>query len=413
MAASPPAVAGTRSPTQRVGEALLKDTDRVGRAMVDRILEEVPHYTRAPQTMLDDVMALAARNAVVLCTALATATRPTRGDLDYVAEHVRRRVHQGVPLESLIHAYRVGNAAFWVYCIEEAVTQGLSRDGALALAKTAFDVADAFTTHAAETYVREEARIRTHSRDSTRDLLEILLSGDVDAVAQEPHVAAPGLDPHDDMIVAICSLDQTTATASTDAFEAAVAAVTVRLTTTHPRPLVAVRQSEIVAVVAGQRAADIIDQMRGARADLLVQDLDLRSGISLSFAGFSGVRDGYRHAGVALAHTVPSDPVIALGALPAFECALLTANATTRSIIAAKAESIRALERPAQETVLQTIAAFAEANMNITRASHTLHVHPNTLRYRLGRIHGLTGHDPRTFHGLMELTCVLGTVGQD
>jgi DNA-binding PucR family transcriptional regulator len=45
--------------------------------------------------------------------------------------------------------------------------------------------------------------------------------------------------------------------------------------------------------------------------------------------------------------------------------------------------------------------------MNIARAARQLHVHPNTVRYRLARIAEATGQDPRTFAGLADLVCML------
>ena len=36
-----------------------------------------------------------------------------------------------------------------------------------------------------------------------------------------------------------------------------------------------------------------------------------------------------------------------------------------------------------------------------------MHVHPNTVRYRLEQIATKTGHDPRTFTGLVDLICIL------
>jgi DNA-binding PucR family transcriptional regulator len=45
--------------------------------------------------------------------------------------------------------------------------------------------------------------------------------------------------------------------------------------------------------------------------------------------------------------------------------------------------------------------------MNIARTAQELYVHPNTVRYRLARIAGATGHDPRTFTGLADLVCIL------
>jgi DNA-binding PucR family transcriptional regulator len=45
--------------------------------------------------------------------------------------------------------------------------------------------------------------------------------------------------------------------------------------------------------------------------------------------------------------------------------------------------------------------------MNLTRAAEALHVHPNTLRYRLRRIEERSGRDPHIFSDLVDLICLL------
>jgi sugar diacid utilization regulator len=42
-----------------------------------------------------------------------------------------------------------------------------------------------------------------------------------------------------------------------------------------------------------------------------------------------------------------------------------------------------------------------------------MEVHPNTVRYRLQQIAAKTGHDPRTFSGLVDLLCILEVAGED
>jgi DNA-binding PucR family transcriptional regulator len=54
-----------------------------------------------------------------------------------------------------------------------------------------------------------------------------------------------------------------------------------------------------------------------------------------------------------------------------------------------------------------TLHAFADASMNLTRAAEALHVHPNTLRYRLRRIEERSGRDPHDFNDLVDLICLL------
>jgi DNA-binding PucR family transcriptional regulator len=71
-----------------------------------------------------------------------------------------------------------------------------------------------------------------------------------------------------------------------------------------------------------------------------------------------------------------------------------------------------ALSDPTRTHVAATVRAFAAASLNVTAAASDLGLHPNTLRYRLDRIAEQTGHDPRTFAGLVELICVLEAEGQ-
>ena len=45
-------------------------------------------------------------------------------------------------------------------------------------------------------------------------------------------------------------------------------------------------------------------------------------------------------------------------------------------------------------TVRETLQVFVEADLNVAATAKALSLHPNSLRYRLGRITELTGRDP-------------------
>ena len=126
-------------------------------------------------------------------------------------------------------------------------------------------------------------------------------------------------------------------------------------------------------------------------------------GVSLPTRDYTGIRQAYREASLARGYATGDRPIVALAELSAFECLLVGADATTRAVIAAKPSL--------NEEEAATVDAFAAADLNVTRAAATLHVHPNTVRYRLDRIATGTGHDPRTFAGLVELSVVAGIQG--
>jgi DNA-binding PucR family transcriptional regulator len=115
----------------------------------------------------------------------------------------------------------------------------------------------------------------------------------------------------------------------------------------------------------------------------------------------------YREATLSLSYTSPSRPVVSLDELSALECAVIGATATTKTVIASMGNSLRALSPDDLAATIETIRAFSDADLNIAKAAQQMHVHPNTVRYRLQQIANKTGHDPRTFTGLVDLICIL------
>ncbi len=59
------------------------------------------------------------------------------------------------------------------------------------------------------------------------------------------------------------------------------------------------------------------------------------------------------------------------------------------------------------DTFASAVSAFAAQGFSITAAARELHVHPNTVAYRLDRWRDLTGWNPRTFDGLLRSMAVL------
>lgn len=53
--------------------------------------------------------------------------------------------------------------------------------------------------------------------------------------------------------------------------------------------------------------------------------------------------------------------------------------------------------------LIATLQAYAAANLNATQTAEDLHMHVNTVRYRLGRIEERTGCDLRRLADVLEL----------
>ena len=391
---------------RRVGEELASRYTEIGQAIAARIVDEIPGYESVSPEVVADLRAGATATVELLARTFAEGSSVRREDLGFLRGLAARRVHQGVSLEDFIHAYRVALLAYWGACAEEAIRLKLSREAGFALASSAIEAIDIITTQAAEAYLREETRIRTQSGRAARDLLERLIHGEP-IVPGRRHPAAPGLDPTGQLLTVVGTVQQATIAVG-DALQLARDTLEEDLSLGAARALAAIRHGELVVIMAGSSPRTKLAGLRATRQRAIEEHgVDVRYGISVPFQGFAGVPQGYREAVLSLSYTSLSRPILSLQDLSSFECALIGATATTKAIIASKGSSLRALADDELALSIETIRAFADADLNVAGAAERIHVHPNTIRYRLQQIATKTGHDPRTFAGLVELLCIL------
>jgi len=63
--------------------------------------------------------------------------------------------------------------------------------------------------------------------------------------------------------------------------------------------------------------------------------------------------------------------------------------------------------------LIETVLAYAASDMNLARTAEHLHVHVNTVRYRLTRVSERTGHDPRSLSNVLDLVLAIKMLGAD
>jgi DNA-binding PucR family transcriptional regulator len=232
----------------------------------------------------------------------------------------------------------------------------------------------------------------------------------VDPGSADSHNAAPGLDPQGDLVVVVGRVSAADTSLSVGLGRAAVVLAD-QLATRRASPLLVVRDRAIVAVVPAEQQDPLMDRLDVARTTLAAEgDVALYCGISSPCAGFDGVAVAFEEASLAVSRSSEAYPVVTLGSLPALQHLLLGATRATRAVLLEKAAPLRDRRAGAEATVRETLHGFAAADMNISRAARALHIHENTLRYRLRRIRESSGHDPQTFAGLVELVCLLETM---
>jgi sugar diacid utilization regulator len=57
--------------------------------------------------------------------------------------------------------------------------------------------------------------------------------------------------------------------------------------------------------------------------------------------------------------------------------------------------------------LVQTLRAYAQANMSVSATARALNVHPNTLYARFERIRSLTGVNAQSYHDLEDILLAL------
>jgi len=397
-----------RAAMRRVGAALAARYAEIGDAVAARIIEEIPGYRDAAPEVISDLRAGATATVELLARTFAEGSTVRREDLGFLRELAARRVHQGVSLEVFVHAYRVALLAYWDVCADEATRLRIPRAAGFALAGSAIEAIDVITTQAAEAYLREETRVRTQSGRAARDLIERLIDGEPIDPSRR-HRAAPGLDPTGPLLTIVGRVERTTI-AIADALQLARDGLEESMSLGTTGPLIAIRHGELVAISAGTAPGAKADSLRAARERTFDEhEIDVRYGVSVPSRGFPSIQQAYREATLSLSYASPSRPIVSLGELSALESAVIGATATTKAVIASKGTSLRALSSDDLAAAVETIRAFSAADLNVAKAAERMHVHPNTVRYRLRQLATKTGYDPRTFAGLVELICILET----
>ena len=86
---------------------------QIGRYVTETICAANPDYAELDPAVIADVVDTNVHNARIYVHAVVHQSRPTSQELASLADAARRRVHQGVTLESMLRAYRVGARAMW------------------------------------------------------------------------------------------------------------------------------------------------------------------------------------------------------------------------------------------------------------------------------------------------------------
>jgi sugar diacid utilization regulator len=126
---------------------------------------------------------------------LLDGTEPTPAVMDEIAGFARRRVHQNVPLRSLLRAFRLGAGELWRTCTELAEADPtLAHELLFKISPYLLDYFDAMAEHIAEAYLDEQHQQARWRGSLLQQLYDLVFHAADDTARFRETVEALGLD---------------------------------------------------------------------------------------------------------------------------------------------------------------------------------------------------------------------------
>jgi hypothetical protein len=149
----------------------------VAQRMVARFRSEIAGYQRLPEPVIaNQILEISRQNVELFFRSILEGRGPTDGDLTAFRESARDRAAEGMPLEDLLHAYRLGGRLGW-----QAITEADEPDERLALidgAERQMDYVDRVTAVVAQAYLDERQHLVSEEERRLRNLFDTLVQSD-------------------------------------------------------------------------------------------------------------------------------------------------------------------------------------------------------------------------------------------
>ena len=389
MTASPP-LPPTASPAVAVlGKALLARLDELTDTLVEAILSEDPSYSGPGRTPRDDLHRSCHDNLLRILQTLTGDADPATDPFDAPRATGHRRAEQGMPLESVLHAYRVGFRIIWEGLVAEARRGGGGVEELVDAATEVWSIVDVFSSSVADSYRETEAEFARRD-DRRRDaLVDALLEGrGTERAVAADAAAALDLPEHGRYAVVVVGSEE-------------VRSVGSALHTRGMRTAWRTRADREIGLVAlgSQEPADLVGVLEAVGG--------LRAGVSPVVDGLAEVDVAHRLAETALRALPPGEPAVAeLDArLPG--ALLVTAPDLAARLVQRALGGVLALEHDERKVLLDTLRTWLDTGGSAGQTAGRLYCHRNTVLNRLRRLEGLTGRSLERVDHLVEWSLAL------
>ncbi len=371
---------------QRVALAISRNGAHLTDGLVAQFSDLIPELPQDP-TLVDLLRGSTGSNLENLAHLLRGHVRMAELTAPSAAvEYARRLAQRGTPPSALLRAYRLGQQLILRWAHDEIAARvsepGLALATSQQLTETSFRYIDAVSESVIGAYQAERDLWLANRSALQRETVDRLLAGDrLDLAAAEATLGYRLQQRH--LALVLWSVGDDSGLADSERLVAQLG----RSIDDAGAPLFVPRDRETawawlpVARTATGTGEAIAAVLSGAGPDL-------RVAVGIPETGVDGFRHG--HLGAAAAHRVASlggraDQVISYGDPTVRAAALLAGDLTATRRMVARTLGGLAADSVAAARLRETVLAFVEAGESYVAAGARLHLHKNTVKYRVDR----------------------------
>ncbi|MFB9766761.1 PucR family transcriptional regulator [Nocardioides kongjuensis] len=360
---------------RKLSARLLPESEQLGAAMAQRIRDEIPVYDGGEVVTHEELVASCTLNARYILGNLA-------GDVsasETPSETGTTRAEQGVPYAMVLQAFRVGSRFIWEVLVDRADPE--DRDRLLLAAADIWAVSDQLAADVTDAYRRALADRARRDGQMRAVLVGSLLDGDADATAYVGETAGMLDLGRATEYVVVSAESPTPGAEGLPDVERALRRANVRSAWRLDHD----HQEGVVALRFGFGAEHLVEVLTG-----LAQ---ARVGVSTVVGRLDDIQEARRQARVACAAVSPGAAVVGRFGADPLAVLLAASPDQARVLVDAVLAPVMALPEDDRAVVFATARAWLAAGGSTSTAARELHVHRNTVRYRIRRLEEITGRD--------------------
>ncbi len=369
--------------------------------LVDEFCRVMPEYEKLSEAVLRDVAEMSVHNIEDVASTFADGFNSV-DDIEWLRRSAARRVHQHVSLASLLRTYRLAGTLLWRTIAEESGEDPIGRQVAIDCADAMMRYTDSVSSAISQAYLRESASVISDGQALRTDVLETVLSGEPVSEAARRQAAALAMTLRDRplFVVLLHVRDLEDALVGVPA---AVRRMRDQLGSGISTTFVGTLDADVVAICCPN--GEIVHRdLEGACQRLLDTTAGWTVGLGRLAEGISGVRRSYEEAREAIELGLAagwSDRVVRFADVLLDQILRSTQHLDT--LLEETVQPLADYDSIKGADLVPTLRAYVAQNFNVTKAAATLRISPNTVVYRLRRIHEISHRDPAVSDDLLLL----------